>query len=169
MHLEGPFVLIIKPRSFFHLKYDIIAGKKIGRLRIPFTRLIPSLRFGDIGLNIHDDEFYIVVHLKGTQRIGFLPSEYHLMKDDTELSWARFPARGSNDPFQISWNDQHITFSDNGDNVQVYLDGDLLGRFYSNYGQKKVVAVDINEKLPIEIQVFSYFAYKKYTEVSLGL
>jgi len=38
-----------------------------------------------------------------------------------------------------------------------------------NHEQKKEGVIDMGEKLPIEVQVFSYFAYKKYTEVSIGI
>ena len=69
--MKGPLLLEIKPQSFFNLRYDIIKGKKLGQIKIPFTRLIPSLRFGDISFNIRDDQFFIVVPLRGEQRIGF--------------------------------------------------------------------------------------------------
>ena len=167
--MKGPLLLVIKPQSFFNLKYDIIKDKKIGQLKIPFARLIPSLRFGDISFNIGEDQFFIVVPLRGEQRIGFLASEYRLMKGDKELASAEFPAKGSKDPFQINWNDKLVTFSNKGDNTQIFLDSALLGSLYYNYGQKKEDALDIGEKLPIELQVFSYFAYKKYAEVSLGI
>lgn len=91
------------------------------------------------------------------------------MKENKELASAEFPARGSKDPFQINWNDKRITFLNRGNNILIYLDSDLLGRFYYNFGQKKEDALDIKEKLPIELQVFSYFAYKKYTEISIGI
>ena len=162
-------MLVIKSQSFLNLKYDIIKDKKIGQLKIPFTRLIPSLRFGDIDFNIYKDQFNIIVPLKGQQTTGFLASGYKLMKGNKELASAEFPARGSKDPFQIHWNDKCITFSKNGDKTKIYLDSALLGSIYCNYGRKKEDALDMGEKLPVELQVFCYFAYKKYFEVSLGI
>ena len=91
------------------------------------------------------------------------------MKGDIELASAEFPARGSKDPFQINWNDKRVTFSKKGEHIQIYLDSFFLGRIYYKYGQKKEDALDISEKLPIELQVFCYFAYKKYAEISLGI
>ena len=149
-------MLTIKSRSFLNLKYEIILDKRIGLITIPFTRLIPSLRFGDIRFNINSNHFKIIVPLKGDQRIGFVASGYRLVSGDTEIASAEFPAIGSTDRFQIIWN-------------QIYLDGVLLGSIYYNFNQEKVDALDIGEKIPIEIQLFSYFAYKKYSEVSLGI
>ncbi len=162
-------MIIIRPNSFFNLKYDIIKDKKLGQLKIPFTRLIPSLRFGDIRFNIGEEQFYIVVPLRGEQRIGFLASGYRLMKGNTDLASAEFPARGSKDQFQIFWNEKSITFYNDSEKNQVFLDGVLLGSFYYNHGQKNEDGIEIGEQLPIELQVFSYFAYKKYAEVSLGI
>ena len=92
-----------------------------------------------------------------------------MIKGDTEVASAEFPAMGSEDQFWISWKERRITFSMQGDRNQVYLDGSLLGRIYYNLNKKKCDGIDLGEKLPIEIQVFSYFAYKKYSEVSLGI
>ena len=162
-------MLKIKSKSFFGLKYDIIRSEKIGQLRIPFTRLIPSLRYGDISFNIGEDQFYIAVPLKGEQLIGFLASGYTLMQGDNEIALAEFSTRGSEDSFKINWNGKFITFSKNRQKAQIYLDRALLGSVYYNYGQNNEDVIDIGEKLPIELQVFSYFAYKKYAEVSLGV
>ena len=162
-------MIVIKPNSFLNLKYDIIKGKRIGRLKIPFTRLFPSLRFGDIGFNIGEEQFHIVVPLIGRQGIGFLASEYRLFKEDVELASAEFPARGSGEPFEIKWKKKSITFSKSGKKIKLNLDGAMLGTIYFNYVRKKEDALDINHKIPIEVQVFSYFAYKKYAEVSLGI
>jgi len=114
-------------------------------------------------------KFYIAVPLKGEQRIGFLASGYILMQADNEIASAEFPNRGSEDPFKINWKAKFITFSNNRQKAQIYLDRALLGSVYYNYGQKNEDVIDIGEKLPIELQVFSYFAYKKYAEVSLGI
>ena len=160
-------MLTIKSRSFLNLKYEIILDKRIGLITIPFTRLIPSLRFGDIRFNINSNHFKIIVPLKGDQRIGFVASGYRLVSGDTEIASAEFPAIGSTDRFQIIWNEKCLTFSINGERNQIYLDGVLLGSIYYNFNQEKVDALDIGEKIPIEIQLFSYFAYKKYSELSL--
>ena len=162
-------MLKIKTKSFLGLKYDIIRSEKIGQLKIPFTRLIPSLRFGDISFNIGEDQFYIVVPLKGEQRIGFSASEYILMQGDKEIASAKFPSRGSEDKFKINWNDKCISISRNGQRIQIYLDNDLLGVIYMDYSHKKEDIINIGDKLPVELQVFSYFAYRKYAEVSLGI
>ena len=162
-------MIVVKPISFLNLKYDIIKDTRIGQLKIPFTRLFPSLRFGDIGFNIGDEQFYIVVPLRGQQAIGFLASEYRLVKENVELASAEFPARGSGEPFEIKWKDKSITFSKSGEKIKLSIDGTILGTIYFNHARKREDALDINHKIPVEVQVFSYFAYKKYAEVSLGI
>lgn len=159
----------IKSKSFLGLKYDIVGYEKIGQLRIPFTRLVPSLRYGNIRFNIGEDQFYIAVPLKGEQRMGFLASGYILMQGDSEIASAEFLTGGSEDPFKINWNSKSIMFSKNRRKAQIYINNHLLGSVYYNYGQKNEGVIDVGEKLPIELQVFSYFAYKKYAEVSLDI
>lgn len=122
-----------------------------------------------MGFNIGNDYFTILVPLKGDRRIGFIASGYKLINVGTEIASAEFPSFGSKDHFRIEWGEREITFLKRGDRNQIYLDGTLLGSIYRNFNNKKVDTIDISEKLPIEIQVFSYFAYKKYSEVSIGI
>ena len=89
------------------------------------------------------------------------------MQGDNKIASAGFPDRGSDKPFKVNWNGKFITFSNNRQKAQIYLDHASLGCGYYNYGQKNEDVIDIGEKLPIELQVYSYFAYKKYAEVPL--
>ena len=166
---KGSLLLKIKSKSFFRSKYDILQDKKIGQLKIPFTQLLPSLRLGAISFNVGQEHFNIIVPLRGNKQIGFVASGYRLVKDDIDLASAEFPARGSLDQFQVHWNEKVITFSGNDGSNHIYIDGSLFGSIYYNFENKKVDAIDVDEKLPLEIQIFAYFAYKKYSELTLGI
>ena len=159
-------MLIIKSRSFLNRKYDIIKGQKIGQLIIPLTRLIPSLQFGDILFHINNEKYSIRVLLKGYRTIGYVPSGYRLIKENAELASTDFPVRGTDDTFQIKWNDHKITFSSIGERTQVYLDDKGIGGFYEKKGIKTEAVLEIHAELSIELQVFCYLAHLKYSRLN---
>ena len=99
----------------------------------------------------------------------FIASGYQLIKEDVELASTDFPDRGSKVPFQINWKEKVIKFSKDGNKTDVYLDDIKVGKFYPKKDMKKEDVIEVNNELPVELQVFCYFAYKKYSEVSLGI
>ena len=82
------------------------------------------------------------------------------MQGDNKIASAEFPDRGSDNSFKINWNGRFITFSNSRQKAQIYLDRVLSGGVYYNYGQKNEDVIDIGEKLPIELQVYSYLLIK---------
>lgn len=156
-------MLIIKSRSFFNLKFDILKGQRIGQIKVPFTRLLGSSQFGDIYMNIGNEDYNIRVPLKGAQRIGYGVSGYKLVKGDSELAEVTFPPRGAKEPLFLNWAGNLITFKNIGERTQVYLNEKEVGGFFEKGALKKEAILEIQNEIPIEIQVFIYYIYLQYS------
>ncbi len=86
-------LVTLQSKSLLGLKYDILSDHKIGEVKIPFTRLLGSSQFGDIGIVLQSESYHIKVPLKGENRVGFGVSGYILVSGDEQISDVSFPPR----------------------------------------------------------------------------
>jgi hypothetical protein len=103
-------LITIQSKSLLGLKFDILSDHKIGEIKIPFTRILGSSQFGDIGIVLQSESYHIKIPLKGNSRVGFGVSGYILFSGDQQISDVSFPPRGTSEKLTVNWKDNKITY-----------------------------------------------------------
>lgn len=159
-------LITIQSKSLLRLKYDILTDHKIGEIKIPFTRLLGSSQFGQIGITLQSEIYHIKVPLKGDRRVGFGISGYELVFGGKQVLEVSFPARGASEKLTVNWKDNQITYNTVQGQCQIMMDTVKVGSLWEKRGFKKTAFMDISNEIPIIVFVFWYLSYSYYKVIT---